>query len=70
MVAETTALGAAYAAGGAVGFWSGEEELRQKWREGRRWEPRWDDERRGAAYARWSKAVGRALDWEDQPDDD
>ncbi len=62
-VAETTALGAAYAAGGAVGFWSGEEDLRRNWHEGQRWRPRWDGELRRAAYAGWKKAVGRSLDW-------
>ena len=46
VVAETTALGAAYAAGLAVGFWSNTEELRANWREDRRWSPQWDDERR------------------------
>ena len=63
VVAETTALGAAYAAGCAAGFWSGEEELRRNWREGERWEPLWDEERRRDAYAGWKKAVQRALDW-------
>ncbi len=63
LIAETTALGAAYAAGGAVGFWSGEDELRRNWAEGQRWEPHWDEERRDRAYAGWKKAVGRALDW-------
>ena len=63
LVAETTALGAAYAAGGAVGFWSGEDELRRNWHEGQRWRPLWDEARRQGAYAGWKKAVGRALDW-------
>jgi glycerol kinase len=63
LIAETTALGAAYAAGCAVGFWSGEQELRRHWHEGRRWLPLWDDDRRAGAYAGWKKAVGRALDW-------
>jgi glycerol kinase len=63
LVAETTALGAAYAAGGAVGFWSGEEDLRANWQEGQRWRPRWDEELRRGAYAGWKKAVGRSLDW-------
>jgi glycerol kinase len=62
-VAETTALGAAYAAGCAVGFWSGRAELRDKWREARRWEPEWDEERRENAYASWQKAVQRTLGW-------
>jgi glycerol kinase len=63
LIAETTALGAAYAAGWAAGFWSGEDELRRDWGEGRRWQPVWDEPRRHAAYAGWKKAVGRALDW-------
>ena len=63
VVAETTALGAAYAAGLAVGFWSNTEELRANWREDRRWSPQWDDERRAEGYAGWQKAVRRTLDW-------
>jgi glycerol kinase len=62
-VSETTALGAAYAAGCAVGYWAGEDDLRRNWREARRWEPRWGEDRRQAGYARWKKAVTRAMDW-------
>jgi glycerol kinase len=62
-VAETSALGAAYAAGLAVGFWSDEEDLRRNWREEQRWGPHWDERRREAAYAGWKKAVRRAVDW-------
>jgi glycerol kinase len=65
VVAETTALGAAYAAGLAVGFWSSTDELRENWNEARRWEPAWTEDRREAAYARWRKAVERTLDWVD-----
>ena len=65
VVAETTALGAAYAAGLAVGFWSGTDELRENWKEDRRWEPEWDDEQRAAGHAGWRKAVERTLDWVD-----
>ncbi|MGA9492646.1 MAG: glycerol kinase GlpK [Mycobacterium sp.] len=65
VVAETTALGAAYAAGLAVGFWSGPDELRANWREGRRWTPRWSDDERTSGYAGWRKAVQRTLDWVD-----
>jgi glycerol kinase len=65
VVAETTALGAAYAAGLAIGFWSSATELRRNWREGRRWLPTWSQERRDAGYAGWHKAVGRTLDWVD-----
>ncbi|MGY1708562.1 glycerol kinase GlpK [Geodermatophilus sp. SYSU D00758] len=63
VVAETTALGAAYAAGLACGFWSGTDELRANWAEDRRWEPQWDDARRAAGHAGWRKAVQRSLDW-------
>ena len=64
-VAETTALGAAYAAGLAVGFWDGPESLRQNWQEAERWEPQWSDEERDRGYAGWQKAVQRTLDWVD-----
>ncbi len=67
VVAETTALGAAYAAGLSVGFWSGPDELRANWAEGRRWEPGWTEDRRAAGYAGWRKAVTRTLDWVDVP---
>ncbi|WP_055587762.1 glycerol kinase GlpK [Peterkaempfera griseoplana] len=63
VVAETTALGAAYAAGLAVGFWRDTDELRDHWHESRRWEPRWSDRRRADGYAGWKKAVQRTLDW-------
>ncbi|MGO9487700.1 MAG: glycerol kinase GlpK [Solirubrobacteraceae bacterium] len=62
-VTETTALGAAYAAGLAVGFWSDREELYERWREDRRWEPIMDSARREAEYGQWRKAVERSLDW-------
>ncbi|AWB91800.1 glycerol kinase GlpK [Aeromicrobium chenweiae] len=65
VVAETTALGAAYAAGLAVGFWSSTDELRENWNESKRWEPQWDDEQRTAGYAQWTKAIQRTLDWVD-----
>ena len=63
VVAETTALGAAYAAGLAVGFWTDLDDMRQNWRMDRRWEPRWSADERDAAYARWQKAVERTFDW-------
>ena len=63
VVAETTALGAAYAAGLAVGYWKDPEDLRANWQESRRWTPRWTDEQRAAGYAGWQKAVQRTLDW-------
>jgi glycerol kinase len=63
VVAETTCLGAAYAAGLAVGFWSGPEELVDNWAEGARWEPASDAEHRKTARAQWAKAVERTLEW-------
>ncbi|GAA2485281.1 glycerol kinase GlpK [Terrabacter carboxydivorans] len=63
VVAETTALGAAYAAGLAVGFWETPEELRQNWNESKRWEPSWTEEQREDGYAGWRRAVERTLDW-------
>jgi glycerol kinase len=65
VVAETTALGAAYAAGLAVGFWKDTDELRENWNESRRWEPTWSAEQRAEGYAQWKKAVERTLDWVD-----
>ncbi len=65
VVAETTALGAAYAAGLAVGFWKNTDELRENWNEDKRWEPQWDDEQRKNGYAQWQKAVSKTLDWVD-----
>jgi glycerol kinase len=63
-VTETTALGAAFAAGLAVGFWSGEDELRERWSEQKRWLPAGGD-RREREHAQWRKAVARSLDWVD-----
>ncbi|GAB7051483.1 glycerol kinase GlpK [Catenuloplanes indicus] len=65
VVAETTALGAAYAAGLAVGFWKDTNELRANWNESQRWTPNWDADRREAGYGRWKKAVERTLGWVD-----
>ena len=65
VVAETTALGAAYTAGLATGFWQDTGELRANWRESRRWMPSWTPERRADGYAGWRKAVQRTLDWVD-----
>lgn len=62
-VAETTALGAAYAAGLAVGFWSSFDELRANWGKDKEWTPRMDADRREALYAGWKKAVTRTFDW-------
>jgi glycerol kinase len=65
VVAETTALGAAYAAGLAVGFWDTPDDLRANWQEDRRWTPTWDEDQRSTGYAGWQKAVQRTLDWVD-----
>jgi glycerol kinase len=65
VVAETTALGAAYAAGLAVGFWKDTDELRQNWNESKRWKPAWSEEQRETGHAGWRKAVDRTLDWVD-----
>src|SRR3984885_12624354 len=65
VVAETTALGAAYAAGLATGFWSTTDELRANWNESKRWTPQWNDEQRAGGYAGWKKAVERTLNWVD-----
>jgi glycerol kinase len=62
-VAETTALGAAYAAGLAVGYWESMDELRSQWAEDRRWTPELDPVRRESEYARWKQAVERTLGW-------
>ncbi|BEP15062.1 glycerol kinase GlpK [Acidothermaceae bacterium B102] len=62
-VPETTALGAAYAAGLAKGFWADVDELKEHRRDGRRWEPTWDDARRTQGHRQWRKAVSRTLDW-------
>jgi glycerol kinase len=63
VVAETTALGAAYAAGLAVGFWKDLADLRDNWRMDKRWEPRWSADQRDTAYAGWEKAVDRTFGW-------
>jgi glycerol kinase len=65
VIRETTALGAAYAAGLAVGFWSGPEEIRTNWAAERRWDPTMEPQRREELYAQWRKAVTRTLDWVD-----
>ncbi len=65
-VAETTALGAAYAAGIATGFWSGESDVTANWAEDRRWSPTMDEEERERLYRLWKKAVTKTLDWVDE----
>jgi glycerol kinase len=63
VVAETTALGAAYAAGLATGFWGEVEDLRENWQEDKRWEPSMDSSQRDEYYKYWKKAVTRTFDW-------
>jgi len=66
-VAETTALGAAYAAGLAVGYWSTRDELVRNWGISRRWQPEAAGAERAKLYAAWQKAVRRSFDWVDRP---
>ncbi|MDT4891461.1 MAG: glycerol kinase [Pseudonocardiales bacterium] len=63
VVSETTALGAAYAAGLAVGFWSSTDEIRDNWSADRVWEPAMDAVRCEQLYAEWKKAVTKTFDW-------
>jgi glycerol kinase len=62
-VTETTALGAAYAAGLAVGFWGKEQDLRANWGKDKEWQPQMDAAQRDKLYTGWKKAVTRTLDW-------
>jgi glycerol kinase len=65
VVQETTALGAAYAAGLAVGFYSGIDELRAKWKSDRVWKPKMPGDDRDHLYRGWKKAVTRSFDWKE-----
>ena len=65
VVAETTALGAAYAAGLATGFWASEDDIRNNWAEDKRWEPQMDSAKRDEYYKYWKRAVTRTFDWFD-----
>ncbi|KJF21206.1 glycerol kinase [Rhodococcus sp. ACPA4] len=65
VVAETTALGAAYAAGLAVGYWDSEDDIRSNWAKDKSWTPSMDSAERDRLYAGWQKAVTRTLDWVD-----
>ena len=65
-VVETTALGAAYAAGLATGVWADLDELRGHWREGERWTPAMGGEERDRRIRMWRKAVRRSFDWVDE----
>jgi len=62
-VAETTSLGAGYAAGLATGFWNEVEDLRENWQEDKRWEPKMDPAQRDEYYRYWKRAVTRTFDW-------
>ena len=65
LIGETTALGAAYAAGLAVGYWSSTEEVRKQWQQSRRWNSTSTADQRAIGYAGWKKAVERTLNWVD-----
>jgi glycerol kinase len=68
MVSETTCLGAAYAAGLAVGFWPSIDDLRANWRRAAEWTPRMDADEREREYKQWLKAVQRTMGWLDEED--
>jgi glycerol kinase len=69
IVAETVSLGAAYAAGLAVGFWPDTEALRANWHKAAEWLPKMDGDHRERGYRKWRKAVTRTMDWLDDDDD-
>jgi glycerol kinase len=64
-VIETTALGAAYAAGLAVGYWASTADITSNWGEDKRGVPGMAEDRRAALYGKWNKAVARSRDWVD-----
>ena len=68
-IRETTALGACYAAGLAVGFFTGIEELRSQWAVDYTWKPNMDEDVRESSYRYWKKAVTRSFDWLDEPEE-
>jgi glycerol kinase len=68
LVAETVSLGAAYAAGLAVGFWPDTDALRANWHKAAEWRPEMDADRRGRGYRKWRKAVAMSMDWVDDDD--
>ncbi|HEU5475788.1 MAG TPA: glycerol kinase GlpK [Actinophytocola sp.] len=68
MVAETTALGAAYAAGLAVGFWAGEDDVRNNWAKDKEWTPQMAEADREKTFRLWKKAVTRTFDWVEHDD--
>ena len=62
-ISETTAMGAAYAAGLAVGFWSGIEEIRSQWKMDKQWQPATDSDSRAIGFSGWKKAIERTFNW-------
>jgi glycerol kinase len=65
-VVETTALGAAYLSGLAVGYWKDKEEIAQKWKVDRKFSPKMDEKTKETLYKGWKKAVSRSLKWEEE----
>ena len=65
-IAETTALGAAYAAGLAVGYWESTDEIVDNWSEGKRWSPSMDEDEVKRLHRNWTKAISKTLDWVDE----
>jgi glycerol kinase len=65
-VVETTALGAAYLAGLAVGYWEDKDEIAQKWKINREFKPNMDEKKRERLYKGWKRAVSRSLSWEEK----
>ncbi len=68
VVAETTALGAAYAAGLAVGFWAGTDDVLANWAKDKQWDPKLDEATRDREYRNWKRAVTRSFDWVERED--
>jgi glycerol kinase len=66
VVTETTALGAAYLAGLAVGFWKSKEEIRNRWQVETKFDPAIGEERKEKLYKGWKKAVERSMAWEEK----
>ena len=65
IITETTALGAAYLAGLAVGFWKSKEEIADRWTVSEKYTPNLDEEKKDKLYKKWKKAVERAKGWEE-----